>query len=382
MYCRKCGAPNDDQAASCDKCGTALQSDGLAGNGVAPARSTAVQYASLWRRFAAYLIDNLSVGAIIYLPVFLVLIATGVISSSDMQAGATTEQYRDYLLVVYIVGAAGLVPEIVFLAAMESSGFQATPGKMLLGIKVTDIDGNRVSLVRAIGRNLAKNAPSAFLAGLTILLYAVASDPRAMRALTSLLYTLLPIPFFLVIAFTQKKQGVHDMMANSLVVMKKPRPETGAPVPAFSASAEYAGLLRRLAAALIDGVLLIIAFFAVFVIIGDVHSVITGQHAHPWPDSTRDAIGDAAFAATVILGWLYYAVMESSNWQATLGKMALRLRVTDSSGKRLPFAKAIVRSLGRILSVMMLGLGFVTIAFTEKQQCLHDIMPDTVVVKR
>ncbi|MBN2099698.1 MAG: zinc-ribbon domain-containing protein, partial [Dehalococcoidia bacterium] len=64
MYCQKCGAQNDDQAAFCDKCGAALQKAGPAlGAGVLAAPGT-VQYAGFWRRFGAAVIDGLIMGAV------------------------------------------------------------------------------------------------------------------------------------------------------------------------------------------------------------------------------------------------------------------------------------------------------------------------------
>ena len=75
---------------------------------------------------------------------------------------------------------------------MESSSKQATLGKMVLGIVVTDAGGNRISFGRALGRNLAK----------------IISD------------IILFIGHFMV-AFTEKKQGLHDLIAGTLVVVKK-----------------------------------------------------------------------------------------------------------------------------------------------------------------
>jgi uncharacterized RDD family membrane protein YckC len=84
----------------------------------------------------------------------------------------------------------------------------------------------------------------------------------------------------------------------------------------------------------------------------------------------------------IIIGWLYHALMESSSNQASLGKMALGLKVTDLNGNRISFGRATGRSFGRLLSGLILGVGFLMIAFTEKKQGLHDMIAGTLVVKK
>lgn len=217
MYCHKCGAQNDDQAAFCDKCGAALQKPRLETG--AAAYPAAVQYAGFWRRFVAAFIDGLIVGAV-QIVLFVVLLAAGAISMSNLQPDASAEEYGHTMLIVYIVSAALLPAEILFFSIMESSSRQATPGKMVLGIKVTDIDEKQVSLGRAIGRNLIKLAPGIIVIALAIIIFAVASDPMTMSPLISLVSILLVIPY-VAIAFTAKRQGLHDMIANCLVVVKR-----------------------------------------------------------------------------------------------------------------------------------------------------------------
>jgi uncharacterized RDD family membrane protein YckC len=82
----------------------------------------------------------------------------------------------------------------------------------------------------------------------------------------------------------------------------------------------------------------------------------------------------------LLLPWLYFAIMESSSRQATLGKMALGIVVTDISGRRISFARATGRQLGKIISGMILYIGYLMIAFTQRKQGLHDIMAECLVV--
>jgi uncharacterized RDD family membrane protein YckC len=191
MYCQKCGAQNDDQAAFCDKCGTTLQRPPLgAGTGTAaPAYPVATEYAGFWRRFAASIIDGLIMAPIN----FLVQLPLGISPfSSGLQPDATIDDLISYLIRVGIAGAVTFVLTWLYYAFMESSKYQATLGKMVLGIVVTDMNGQRISFGRAVGRNLAKIVSQIILC-----------------------------IGYLMIAFTQKKQGLHDIMANCLVVAKK-----------------------------------------------------------------------------------------------------------------------------------------------------------------
>jgi uncharacterized RDD family membrane protein YckC len=72
--------------------------------------------------------------------------------------------------------------------------------------------------------------------------------------------------------------------------------------------------------------------------------------------------------------------MESSSRQATVGKIALGLRVTDLNGERITFLRATGRYFGKIISGMILYIGFIMAAFTEKRQALHDLMAECLVV--
>lgn len=86
--------------------------------------------------------------------------------------------------------------------------------------------------------------------------------------------------------------------------------------------------------------------------------------------------------AVVIVGAIaYFAVMESSQYQGTLGKMALGLKVVDMQGRRISFGRALGRTLGKILSTIPCDLGFLLAAFTEKKQALHDMIAGTLVMK-
>lgn len=79
---------------------------------------------------------------------------------------------------------------------------------------------------------------------------------------------------------------------------------------------------------------------------------------------------------------LYFTFMESSKNQATVGKMAMGLIVTDLNGGKLDFSKALVRNLCKIISNLTMLIGYIMAAFTEKKQALHDMLASTLVVKK
>lgn len=85
---------------------------------------------------------------------------------------------------------------------------------------------------------------------------------------------------------------------------------------------------------------------------------------------------------TTVAGWLYFALMESSKTQGTLGKMALGLKVTDMEGNRIGFGRATGRYFGKIISRMIIYIGYIMAGLTEKKQALHDMMAGCLVVRK
>jgi uncharacterized RDD family membrane protein YckC len=84
----------------------------------------------------------------------------------------------------------------------------------------------------------------------------------------------------------------------------------------------------------------------------------------------------------VILQWLYFAGMESSEHQGTLGKMALGLIVTDINDQRISFARATGRFFAKIITNYTFLIGYIMAGFTEKKQALHDMIASTLVLRR
>ena len=138
---------------------------------------------------------------------------------------------------------------------------------------------------------------------------------------------------------------------------------------------EYAGFWKRFAAFIIDYILIYIANFVISVMIGLV--VTVGAASDTGIGVVHSVI---LFSFWLVAPWLYWALMESSSHQATLGKKALKIKVTDYSGERLTFARATGRHWAKIASFATIYIGFIMAGFTTKKQGLHDMISESLVV--
>jgi uncharacterized RDD family membrane protein YckC len=154
------------------------------------------------------------------------------------------------------------------------------------------------------------------------------------------------------------------------------------------ASTDYAALHCRFVAFLIDGILLCLlqsnlmqlafkhdlSFQRITentAIMDQLRAGLDFALAHPaWPISW------------VVLHWLYSAASVSSHHQATLGKLAVGIKVTCADGKPLSFFHATLRYIAKLVTTLTLGLGFLPAVFMPKRQALHDLMAGTVVTMR
>ena len=139
----------------------------------------------------------------------------------------------------------------------------------------------------------------------------------------------------------------------------------------------YAGFWWRFLAYIIDALISACIFFPLGAILG-VAIVASGEDPSSAP-MLAARFGLNLFS--LIVTWLYYAFCESSSWQGTIGKKVLGLTVTDLNGNRISFGNATGRHFGKILSGLILGIGFIMIAFTERKQGLHDLLASTLVLK-
>lgn len=199
-FCNKCGTANEASAQFCSRCGAAFNPAAAASTTATPAAPAAgypappaypvagVQYGGFWIRVVATIIDVIVVRVVLF-PVKAMFGLGGL-----AVGGFGMHGYRHPLALPYLIFGGGVVALLTIVASwlyealMESSSYQATLGKMIFGMKVTDLNGNRIDFARATGRHFGK-----FLSGLILCVG------------------------FIMVGFTERKQGLHDMLAGTLV---------------------------------------------------------------------------------------------------------------------------------------------------------------------
>lgn len=155
----------------------------------------------------------------------------------------------------------------------------------------------------------------------------------------------------------------------------------------MAAEKSYAGFWIRFVALIID--LLIIGVVSSFVIIPVLGAVgVMGSSMGDLSDMDESFMAGmiAALSGTMaivnlVVNWLYFSLLESSSWQATLGKRAVGIKVTNENGQRVSFITATIRYIGKVVSGAILLIGYIMAAFTAKKQALHDLIASTYVVK-
>jgi uncharacterized RDD family membrane protein YckC len=204
LYCSNCGAQSTGEAGFCQKCGARLVSTSQVPSAQAGGYSTAAApgypavpampagyYGGFWIRFVAYIIDQLVIGAVA-LPLYFALIVPTLLPI--IQQGQQGEEPSPDLIARLVAkgllfGGIAIMGKWLYEALLTSSSWQATVGKRVLRLKVTDDFGNRISFARATGRYFAK-----------------------------ILSEWIMFIGFIMIAFTDRKRGLHDMLCNTLVV--------------------------------------------------------------------------------------------------------------------------------------------------------------------
>lgn len=164
------------------------------------------------------------------------------------------------------------------------------------------------------------------------------------------------------------------------------------PLPQTTTAAleDYAGFWKRVAAFILDTIVLYIPNLLIMKSMGsDAAEAAMKQAvlAAPGdPNAMLAAYGHfystmgTAMAITTVMTWLYFSLCESSAWQATVGKLALGIRVTDLQGNRISVARALGRYPAKLLSYLILCIGFLMVAWTRRKQGLHDMIAGTLVL--
>jgi uncharacterized RDD family membrane protein YckC len=189
LTCPRCGQALTDEARVCASCGEPV-SDPTPGSEPSfaatarPAVRHSVAYAGFWIRAAAYILDSLLIALVALLVVFVPLVERGAIPMDVSWNWFATinRQTTAIRLLIFMISW-------IYFASFESSRWQATPGKRLFRLLVTDLKGHRITFTRASGRYLGK-----------------------------LIFGVILTVGFLFAAFMPKKQAVHDLLASTLVL--------------------------------------------------------------------------------------------------------------------------------------------------------------------
>ena len=198
MYCSKCGALMTDGATFCTACGQAFSTAAAMISRPMNAQVAAtarVEYGGFWLRFLAYLID----GAVIIIGICVVAVPlvflTGLgayLSQINPEEDWNENGAWVIIPVIFLLATASLAVTWLYHALMESSEWQATVGKKVLGLVMTDMEGRRVSFWRATGRHFAK-----------------------------IVTNMIPLLIGYILAgVTDKKQALHDMIAGCLILRR------------------------------------------------------------------------------------------------------------------------------------------------------------------
>lgn len=209
MFCSKCGAATSPDSAFCTSCGNPQTRGAIAAPpGVAVPPNVGVagysaargqfQYGDFWARLVAYVVDALIMGVAV-IALFIPLAAiTGaaahlqVLQDAPRHGQPTPAMVAAIFSIVFTFVGAALLITWLYHAYCESSSWQATVGKRVMNLYVTDLNGQPISFLHATGRHFAK-----IITGL--------------------------IPLFLgyiMAAFTERRQALHDMIAGTLVLRR------------------------------------------------------------------------------------------------------------------------------------------------------------------
>jgi uncharacterized RDD family membrane protein YckC len=201
IFCSKCGAQNSGVAQACQNCGAGLSNSIAPTQVAAPARAYAAAppvayappsiYGGFWIRLLAHLIDHVILGAVAAPLFFVMALPTilRVVHEAERDQEPSPEMIMAILSSVFLYAAIAFAGQWLYEALLTSSSWQGTIGKRVLRLKVVDEAGNRIGFGRATGRFFAKILSSMF--------FCIG---------------------FIMIGLTERKTGLHDMLAGTKVL--------------------------------------------------------------------------------------------------------------------------------------------------------------------
>lgn len=186
VTCPSCGRETYQGVARCPHCGEVLDQKA---DKKLRVQEGLTRYGGFWLRAVALVIDEILVS----LPFFMLFFAAFLFGFADsLFSSEVTTVSEEEIEVTYSLNTVGSIIYIVvywlYEAFMVSSKYQATLGKHILGLRITDAEGKRLSFLRATGRHFARYVSWIVVFGI------------------------------LMVAFTKRKRGLHDFIANTVVV--------------------------------------------------------------------------------------------------------------------------------------------------------------------
>lgn len=151
----------------------------------------------------------------------------------------------------------------------------------------------------------------------------------------------------------------------------------------MTAQPRYAGFWRRFIAAVLDQIILLVGRAFVYGAIGlIIYAMLFVFDARNQIDLVFRIYAAILALVDFWITWIYFAAMESSTLQGSLGKLALGIRVSNTDMKRITFEQATARYFAKIISSLTIGVGYLLCAYSSKKQALHDFIGKTVLVVR
>jgi uncharacterized RDD family membrane protein YckC len=197
MFCTRCGMRVEDGNRFCQACGQEVGAPASAEpNTASVAVSAATPYAGFWLRLVAHFIDGLILGIPVGLVVIILIFFLGgfglMLHRNPVDPRAFAALLAPLLIVCFFLMLLLMALYWLYFAGMESSARQATFGKAVMSLQVTDLEGRRLSFKHATGRFFAKIVSGMIPLGIG----------------------------YIMAGFTAKKQALHDMIAGTLVLRK------------------------------------------------------------------------------------------------------------------------------------------------------------------
>jgi len=159
--------------------------------------------------------------------------------------------------------------------------------------------------------------------------------------------------------------------------------------PVIAGHIVHAGLWKRFAASCIDSIVTTLISYALMIPLMLVGVGVMGAGGSDNPLAAGAGIASmlAIYPILFLAPCIYFGWMQSSSLQASLGKLAVGIKVVRTDGQRTGFWRGFLRSLAYLVfSMVTCGLGVLIsglmVAFTERKQALHDMICDTLVVDK